>query len=167
MSEPILDPAYWEQRLRTATELHHSVFRCDLARWQRIEAKHREILTRHIKPNDAILDAGCGYGRLLTLLPAKWCGPYLGVDLSPALIAKARELHPRRALNHFLVCDLRHIDVFDIPATWDYAVLISVRPMVRRNCGNEVWAEMERELRRVAKRLCYLEYDELDEGSVE
>ena len=163
MTEPILDPSYWEQRLRTAAELHHSVFRCPLDRWLRIEAKHREILAKLIKPDDAILDAGCGYGRLLTLLPTDWRGPYLGVDLSPALIAKARELHPRRALNHFVVADLLNLP----GGNWDWAVLISVRPMVRRNCGDEVWAEMERELRRVARKLCYLEYDEADEGSVE
>ena len=175
MTEPILDPSYWEQRLRTAAELHHSVFRCPLDRWLRIEAKHREILAKLIKPDAALLDAGCGYGRLLTLLPTDWRGPYLGVDLSPALIAKARELHPRRALNHFVVGDLRNLRLTSVvPAgdylgmyRWDYAVLISVRPMVRRNCGDEIWAAMEREIRRVAKKLLFLKYDEAGEGSVE
>jgi hypothetical protein len=38
---------------------------------------------------------------------------------------------------------------------------------VRRNLGDEAWEAMERELRRVAKRLLYLEYDPDSEGSVE
>jgi trans-aconitate methyltransferase len=165
VTEPILSVEYWAKRLRDAPldAPHHAVFKCDLARWRRIEAKHREILARHVGRADSVLDAGCGWGRLLDLMPAEWAGLYRGVDISPDFIAKAEQEHPGRS---FLVGDLRRL-----PPIWgrlfDWAVLISVRPMVRRNCGDEVWAQMERELRRVAKRLLLLEYDENDEGSVE
>lgn len=166
MTEPILDPSYWRRRLeqaQAAGELHLSVFRCPLERWQRIEAKHREILAQLIGPTDSVLDAGCGYGRLLDLMPASWQGMYCGVDLSPDLIDLANRQHSDRI---FYVGDLRSLPTpADVRFTW--AILISVRPMVRRNCGDEVWQQMEAELRRVARKLLFLEYDPDAEESVE
>lgn len=175
MTEPILEPDYWRKRLADARERHHAVFCCPLGTWQAIEAKHREILTRHIKPCDSVLDAGCAWGRLLDLLPDHWkgTGGYLGVDLSPDFIALARKEHPDYV---FRISDLRAIDnrLDDNDTSpnalclkFDWAVLISIRPMVKRNLGDEVWAAMETELRRVAKRLLLLEYDPASEGSVE
>lgn len=162
MTEPVLDTSYWKERLERAPKdaPHHAVFRCSAELWRRIEEKHRQILTQEIKPGDSILDAGCGWGRLLDLLP-RWDGRYLGVDLSPDFVEKARWLHPTR---EFVVGDLRRLD---FPDTFQWAVLISIRPMMRRNLGEEEWSKMESELRRVAKRLLFLEYDDTDEGSVE
>lgn len=161
MTEPINDPTYWKQRLATAQERHHSVFKCDKERWLRIEAKHRQILAETLHPEQTILDAGCGYGRLLDLLPRDWRGYYFGVDLSPDFIDLARREHPR---NHFRVADLRMVPVPS--GTFDWAVLISIRPMVRRNLGDDEWTKMEIELKRVANRLLFLEYDENDPGEV-
>lgn len=167
MSELISDPRYWARRLREANrrgEIHHAVFKCPLDRWRRIEAKHREILSRLIGPNDSVLDCGCGWGRLLNLMPKEWVGPYWGVDLSPDFIKLAQEEHVRL----FTVCDLRDLSKHAPGGSkYDWAVLISVRPMVIRNLGAEEWAKMESEIRRVAKKLLYLEYDENDEGKVE
>jgi SAM-dependent methyltransferase len=173
MTEPVLDPAYWSRRLREAPpeQLHHAVFKCSLERWRRIEARHREILARTIGRADSVLDAGCGWGRLLELMPAGWQSLYCGVDLSPDFIALARSRYDRRPAVGFFVGDLR--DVLpemippDDPFRFDWAVAISFRPMVRRNCGDEVWARMERELRRVARKLMYLEYDPDAEASIE
>lgn len=160
-NECISDVRYWRRRLREARELHHAIFRCPADRWERIAEKHREILARLIQPRDSILDAGCGWGRLLDLLPPTWDGRYLGVDLSPDFVRMAQELHPRR---EFVVTDLRRLDV---PDTFDVAVLISMRPMIRRNLGDEAWAEVESRLRDRVSRILYLEYDESSEGSVE
>lgn len=167
MSELISDPRYWARRLREANrrgEIHHAVFKCPLDRWRRIEAKHREILSRLIGSNDSVLDCGCGWGRLLTLMPEGWIGKYLGFDLSPSFTDLAKVEHPGRA---FAVCDMRDMGPLWIESPFDWAVLISVRPMVIRNLGAEEWAKMESEIRRVADRLLYLEYDENDEGKVE
>lgn len=161
MTEPINDPLYWKQRLVTATERHHSIFRCDLARWLRIENKHREILARTVHPRSSVLDAGCGYGRLLNLMPADWQGYYQGIDLSPDFIELARKEHPQR---DFRVADLRAIPF--LSGTFDYTVLISIRPMVKRNLGDEEWEKMECELKRVARTLLFLEYDEDDNGEL-
>lgn len=165
MSEPILDPSYWRGRLHRAPSdaLHHAIYRCPLDRWKKIEEKHRSILSTEIKQNDSVLDPGCGYGRLLTLLPEEWRGAYHGLDLSPDFIALARENHQGR---EFSVGDLRYL-----PQEWtdsfDWAVITSVRHMVIGNLGGAVWDVMEKELRRLAKHLLFLEYDENNNGSIE
>ena len=162
MSEDISNPLYWKRRLQRSPkdEIHHSIFICNGDRWRRIEDKHREILAKVIGPTDSVLDAGCGYGRLLTLMPPGWDGRYLGIDISPDFVEMARELHPNY---NFIVGDLRNIGV----QGFDWAVMISIRPMVRRNMGGEVWDAMEKEIRRSAKKLLFLEYDEENPESEE
>jgi hypothetical protein len=176
--EAILDPRYWARRLREAKRvgrLHEAVFRCPTERWLEIESKHREILARTVGDGDSILDCGCGWGRLLTLLPKSWIGRYVGVDISPdfldmkweAMNAAAGQAYWRREAWSFERHDLDRLPP-QWPAGWfDWGVLVSIRPMMKRNLGDEAWAKMEAEVRRVCKRLLYLEYDPQDEGSVE
>lgn len=174
MSEPISDPAYWRGRLEAShpDTIHTAVFRCPLERWKAIEESHRRILATTIGPNDSVLDAGCGWGRLLDLMPPEWSGYYLGVDLSSDFIEKAK---PRAVHHHreFVVADLRELrDFLECKGSregggFDWAVLVSIRPMVKRNLGDAEWTKMEVELRRVARRLLYLEYDPDDLGSIE
>lgn len=164
MTEPILDTGYWERRLKFATQRHYAVFKTPLKNWLAIEAKHQEILKRHILPGDSILDAGCGWGRLLNLMPEEWKGPYHGVDLSPDFIELAKEEWPDR---NFSCEDLRDLMPEIKTPIFDYAILISIRPMVIRNLDQESWDLMEKNLRRVADVLLYLEYDVNDEGSLE
>ena len=165
MPELVLDPDYWRRRMETAppSEPHHAIFKCPLDRWLRIEAKHRGILARVLKPSDSILDVGCGWGRLLTLLPPWYAGQYSGFDLAPTFIERARGAYPNKIWH---VRDARDLsDYFGLG--YDYAVMISFRPMVKRNLGDETWDDIESNVRRCAKKLLYLEYDETDEGSVE
>lgn len=163
MSEPISDPGYWKTRLmkaQDAGELHRSIFVCPVSRWQKIEEAQRRSLQKLLLPNDRILDAGCGYGRLLTLLPASWQGVYLGLDLSPDFVDLAKATHPGYSFCVGSLLDLSTLREQD----WDWAICVSMRPMIRRNLGGEVWDEMEQNLRQVAKRLLFLEYDETDAG---
>jgi len=166
MPEPILDPSYWKGRLGAAVEVHHSIFKCPKDQWDRIAARHQLILANRIGPRQSVFDVGCGYGRLLSLMPVGWNGDYIGVDLSPDMIKIADEMYPDR---EFWIHDLSKPSRELTPRNWlyDWAVLISIRPMVKRNCGNEVWERMESNVRRWANQLLYLEYDEFDEGSVE
>ena len=168
MTEPILDPDYWRRRLIRAAKspsFHHSIYKCASEEWERIEEVHRVILTCLIQPNDSVLDCGCGYGRLLTLMPRYWIGDYLGVDHCPEFIALARATYPDR---RFHIADLRSLVVRgNDEAKFDWAIMISIRPMVKRNCGDEVWTQIEHQIRMNAKKLLYLEYSENDEGSVE
>ena len=172
MTEAILEEAYWRSRLQSARQRHHAIFKCPLDEWQRIEEKHREILKEKIWQSDSVLDAGCGWGRLLNLLPENWSGEYVGVDFSPDFIELARAEHP---LRHFLVGDLRYLNKFlsvDIEhfeengGKFDWGILISMRPMVIRNLGQEAWDQMEEQLRRICVDLLFLEYDENDGGEI-
>lgn len=162
--EPVGDPLYWRERLDKAKRLgslHHAVFLCPEERWTRIEDKHREILAKVLKPDTSVLDCGCGYGRLLTLMPDWWRGAYLGVDVSPDFVQLAMETFPGR---EFLCADLLQGGDF---GEWDLAVLISVRPMVKRNLGEKVWETMEGVVRGAAKRVLCLEYDAACSGFLE
>lgn len=162
--EPVLEPRYWAQRLHQARngQLHHAVFRCPKTVWDRIAQRHRELLESYVAADCSVLDVGCGWGRLLSLVPGSWRGVYVGIDICEEFLQLARAEHPDRT---FLRMDIRGLHKLE--ATFDLAVLISIRPMMLRNCGAEAWASMESQLRRVARNLLFLEYDEADLGSLE
>lgn len=162
MTKPIFSESFWSRRLRDAKEPHHAVYVCQRAHWDAIATKHAEILARHVRPTDAILDAACGWGRMLDLMPADWRGPYLGVDLSPDFIDRAREEHPRRS---FIIADLRDLSMIE-DGLYQWAIMISLRGMVIREAGAAEWGKIESELRRVARRLLVLEYSPDEEGEV-
>lgn len=166
---PVSDPDFWRRRIEMAERTghpHHSVFLCTESKWTAIEEAHRKILAKYIGSSDKVLDAGCGYGRLKAMLPD--CGLYRGIDVSPELIERARHLVPpyMSASEVFRVGDLRYL-----PEEWgwyfNWGILVSIRPMIRRNLGDAEWSKMEAELRRCCRKLLYLEYDENDPGSVE
>jgi SAM-dependent methyltransferase len=145
-------------------QLHLSVFRCPAPLWHQIEDAHKKILAELIPDGASVLDLGCGYGRLLTLMPVSWYGDYTGVDLSPELVRLAQETYPVR---RFYVGDLRYLE--DPPrgsTRYDWGVMVSIRPMVRRNAGDDVWADVERRVKSWCRRLLYLEYDPADPGEV-
>jgi cyclopropane fatty-acyl-phospholipid synthase-like methyltransferase len=160
--KPIFSESFWAERLRNAKERHHAVYVCPRSRWGAIEAKHREILARHIRPDDSVIEAGCAWGRLLDLMPPDWRGPYLGVDLSPDFVEAARRERPGRT---FVIADLRDLSQFE-DGLYDWAVMISMRAMVIREAGAAEWGKIEAELRRVARRILILEYSADEEGEV-
>lgn len=156
--QPIFEPDYWKDRLdraqRTGT-LHHSIFIAGEERWKKIEELHRTLLFALTYSDSKILDAGCGYGRLLDLMPKAWKGEYVGVDLCPHFVSLAHQMHPGRV---FMVADMRMLPLQD--QSFDWGVMISIRPMIIRNAGQEEWDKCEAELRRVCKKLMFLEYSE-------
>lgn len=166
--EPISDPNYWARRITDAkVSDHHSIYLCGIEEWRKIEARHRQILRGLIHPDDSILDVGCGYGRLLTLLPRSWVGNYLGIDLCPEFVAKARKEHPDRR-SSFVV-----MNVLDLPGAnpdagvhFDWAVLVSIKQMMLRNLPPENWVRVEGIIKKAARRVLLLEYDDADGGEV-
>lgn len=175
------DPEFWKHRLATAKDMRRAIWDGTDAEWDAMNALHRVELSQQLNPGDSILDAGCGYGALLDLLPSWWRGGYCGIDISPELVERARLMHPDR---RFGVCDLRHLHyrglceqcgwphpaglmLFTgacpscgckqwVPFQFDIAVCRMVRSMFQRHLPGEwKWAEME--LKRVARRVLILE----------
>lgn len=167
MSEPIFDPDFWRRRLAVGVDREqswHAVYQCDHDTWRRIAGQHREILARQLRFDDSVLDVGCGWGRLLGMMPATWTGEYLGVDLSPDFLAVARASHPGRA---FLQHDLRQpLDLGRRQGRFDWAILVSVKEMVEREAGSEVWNQILRNVRRLTHRVLCLEYSGDDQGLI-
>lgn len=158
--EPILETAYWQQRIAEAPpdQLWKAVYNCTEDHWLTVERNHQGILAFAIGPEESILDLGCGWGRLLNMLPDDWCGQYLGVDLSPDFLEMARKRYPHRT---FLQADIRYVagcPLVAANAPWDWAVMISMEAMFKLHVGMETWAPIEKTIRQVAKKLLYLEY---------
>ena len=176
MPELILDPRYWSKRYRDAPkdQLHHAIFKCPLDKWLRIEEKHKQLLSQTVGHTQSVLDVGCGYGRLLNLLGPAYTGKYVGVDLCHEFIDVATDRYEHRTHpTYFLHGDI--LDVRFLPTKFvaeqpenkfDWAILISVRPMLIRHCGQEYWDRVEQHLRTIAHKMLFLEYDEDDNGTV-
>lgn len=166
MPEPIFEPDFWSRRLRVAIsreQIHHAVYICDPDTWRRIAERHRRLLAGHIAPTDDVLDVGCGWGRLLSLLPYEWRGHYTGVDLSPDFIRVAREAYPEL---EFVLGDIRNVFEGARTPRWDWAVLVSIRDMITDNLGAEHWNAIREVLLTRCDKLLILEYTENDEGVV-
>lgn len=171
MKEPIFDPKFWKDRLEKAPDLHQSVYECGKVLFDSIEAKHRENLYKFIRDEDSIIDCGCGYGRILDLLPDDWIGPYLGVDISPDLIYKAETTYYKHP-GTFQVVDLRELSkkVYAYgrinPNKFDWALLIAMRSMIIRNVSEDVWEHILSEVRLVATNVLLLEFNATHEGEI-
>ena len=152
MSKPINKTEFWKERIETAQKEHYSVYVCGEDMWKNINKVHETIIEREIKPSETVLDAGCGYGR--------WCeifdnNKYFGVDFSPDFIKKAQEKYPEYL---FAVKNLKDLQIKD--KSFDWAICVSIKKMVVDNLGEEEWNLMLKELKRVARKVLVLEYED-------
>ena len=149
----IFDIQFWRERLEYAKKLGQ--LDQAIGRGFEFEAKidpaHQPIVEKEIKPDDKVLDIGCGYGRT-----AHWFKDeqYTGIDFVPEFIETAKELHPKKV---FRVLDLRESLPF-ADKEFDWGVLISIKGMIIRERGQEEWDKIEKELIRVCKKVLVLEY---------
>lgn len=152
VDKPVDQEIFWKERIDYAKEhgkLHFSVFLAHDLLWRQINADHERIIKEHVKDTDKVLDAGCAYGRMSEIIP----GDYTGIDFSPDFIEEAKKLYPNK---NFLVADLKNLPFKD--KEFDIAVLVSIRHMIIGNLGQEVWDQMEKELKRTCKKVLILEY---------
>ena len=152
----VSEPEFWSKRLAAAKrrgEVHRSVYLTTLDGWAEVQSRHRAKLAECIMHTDTVLDAGCGYGSLLEVLPP--VASYTGIDTCEELLKEARRLHPGRCFRNADVADTGFPDKY-----FTVAVARSVRSMVLRELGEDAWKRMEAELNRVAERVVYLEYSE-------
>ncbi len=64
------------------------------ANWKELSEIERHCLDLFLKDGDAVLDLGCGVGRIPRLLGSRM-GRYLGIDCSPQMVREAKRLNPR------------------------------------------------------------------------
>lgn len=154
ITDDVTDPAWWAARVRACGG--------DLQRAQYIgtadafSERHRDQMAQlrraRIGPTDSVLDAGCGYGRLLTMMPAEWKGHYIGVDFCDEFVKIARVINPDK---QFMRADLTAIPLE--PRLFDVAVCVWLKTMMEVNDKMDVWRVIEAELRRVAKRVVIID----------
>lgn len=146
---------FWKRRLFLAKQngtLHYSVFLAKQSLWDRLLEAHLEVIHQFIKPEDSVLDAGCGYGRMSVYFPN-----YVGVDFSPDFIAEAKSLFPEK---QFSVEDLNKLPFKK--NQFDWGLVISIKHMIIGNIGVKEWNKMQKEIKRVCKKVLILEYGELE-----
>jgi ArsR family transcriptional regulator len=94
-------------------------FKANAGQWERIRALHapdkdvEAAILRLVaaQPFDSLLDAGTGTGRMLELL-APLARRAVGVDVSPEMLAIARDRIARANLGH---CQVRQADAYRLP----------------------------------------------------
>ena len=98
------------------------------------ELRHRQFLRLlEDAPDASVLDLGCGYGDFFRFLRAAgYCGAFVGYDIAPQMIAKARELHGEAADRQWRVGGKPM-------ETLDFAVA-SGTFNVKGNVSNAAWA---------------------------
>lgn len=189
-TQPINHPEYWTKRFHQVVDcelpVHHRVFKCPSDKWNAIRRRHLEILKSYVKPGMSILDIGCGWGRLLTMMPQCWKHSpstiekqptYTGFDLCPEFIVEAKRVYTERFGDvsvEFNCGDFMQDTTLNYLATvkspqpaFDLAIMVSFRPMIIRNLGQEQWNKMAELIKLVSNRQLYLEYDENCDGFIE
>lgn len=159
MSKPVDKIEFWADRIKTAVSEHYAVYVANEQLWARINQVHKGIIESLIKNTDKVLDAGCAYGRSSVFFNKD---NYVGVDFSPDFIERAKIKYPDKK---FIQANLKELPFKD--GEFDWAFCISIKRMIVDNCGEEEWNIMEKELKRVAKKLLILEYgDEKPNGGL-
>jgi ubiquinone/menaquinone biosynthesis C-methylase UbiE len=150
MSKQVDKVEFWKQRIDTAVKPHYTVYVTSEGDWKRINEEHSEIFKKEIREEDNVLDAGCGYGRWSELFKN-----YTGVDFSPDFIKMAKKNYPNKL---FLEANLKTLPFKD--KEFDVVFCVSIKKMIEDNLGSGEWQEMEKELKRVAKKVLIMEYED-------
>lgn len=172
----ILIDNFWAERLKLAVrrgkhQHHRAVYDLVKDEMDKIDEKHREILARHITIGSSILEVGCGYGRVIPLLPPE-VHTYIGVDKSKSMIDFGRKwtktLTPDVLPKHIMLLtgDGGEVLSNEMDRYYDVVFVVSVREMLIKHGLKEMWGKIFAEGCRVGKKFIILEYDVTSEGEV-
>lgn len=152
---------YWAYRIdeaEKADNLQFSVYLMNKTNWGIVWDHHKKVINELIPKDAKVLDAGCGYGRVSELFDKD---NYIGVDFAPAFIKKAKELYPDKK---FIIGKIDNLPFKK--HQFDWALCISVKQMIRGKSSQEHWDKIEKELKRVAKKVLILEYGNNDDYEI-
>lgn len=158
MSEPIFDPAYWKDKLYDSLrsmERHRAIYNGSKDEFDKIEAYQRDVLRKFVGARTSIVDFGCGYGRLLDLVPRWWRGSYVGYDVSPDLIDVARRIWPTR---EFIVRDLVN-DAIEPRPQCDLSVALWMRSMFLRNGQEHAFLRLLAQMQYASRKVLLIDED--------
>lgn len=153
MSKPVDQLDFWKERIQTAAKDYFTVYVTSEGDWHRINQAH---IKHFEKMNGKVLDAGCGYGR-----NSIYFHDYTGVDFSPDFIEMAKKKYPTK---EFIQADLKALPFKD--QEFDWAFCVSIKAMIVNNLGDNEWKQMESELKRVAKQVMILEYEDPEPAEI-
>ncbi len=114
--------------------------------FEKVDEAYKRITNFHIRPEDKVLDAGCGVGRF-----SDWFQDYVGFDFVPEFVESAKELHPDKT---FLVADFNKTLPFK-DKEFDWVISVSSYQYCETN-----------ELRRVAKHVLVMNYSNPEEYEI-
>lgn len=165
MKAPIFDIQFWKTRLARAKSI--GVLEESIGQgfnFKMIDEVHREIVDKEINPmknfDVKILDIGCGIGRSSGWFTDK---QYYGIDFVPDFIEIAKQKYPNK---NFQLLDIREKLPFE-KDEFEWGILISMKGMIIREMGQDVWDKIQEELKRVCKKLLILEYGNNKKEEVE
>lgn len=84
----------------------------DATRSWLLPGRRRAVERLHVQPGDRVLDFACGTGLNVPLLRRAGAGEVVGIDLSEAMLARARRNHPFAS---YLRADMADVDVVPAP----------------------------------------------------
>lgn len=84
--------ALYSERVQNLGYSGRTMFYKDQAQYQRKLQKFAAMLGQVLRPEETLLDVGCGYGSLFPLLPK--CR-YKGIDIVPEFVSCAQTRYPR------------------------------------------------------------------------
>lgn len=143
------DLEFWRERLR-ATDNPINAIGMGFD-WEFVDSYHKPIVGRFIPTNAKVLDVGCGIGRNAGWFDDKF---YTGIDFVPEFIEIAKKRHPTKTFEvRNLTEPLPYKD-----GEFDWGLLISVKVVIGPVIGWDKWEAIEKELRRVCKKVLILEY---------
>lgn len=157
--QPVLSPSYWRERIGKALvkeEIHRAVYETTLDEWRKIEDHQRKVLRTTLRPTDSVLDVGCAWGRLLSMMPQEWKGDYTGIDASPDFINMALTAYPTR---RFIGDDMRVCHEHFQPKEFDWAILCSIKGTLTTHLGELFWRQAESSIKQVCKKMLFIDYD--------
>lgn len=147
---PVDTEEFWQSRLIKASAAgnpYQALLHCSPEVWSKLQNAHKKILADLLKPRPAwkILDAGCGLGLFLDILPGGVDITYTGVDFVADFITAAAQRYPTR---RFIKADLKSLQFGN--NEFDLVICRGVEGVVTGQLGRSVWKQIEAELLRVA-----------------